>query len=88
MGGKNWLNLGPIQTTVISYGTRAFGIQLSELVLIKIGSQDVTDITGDSIRMFAKDGKVGTKGVMSCQVAGDDPYGDSIAFEWGLYHTK
>lgn len=74
----------PAQSKLVQYGTCAFGVGMLHHffpVHAKIGNQDIIDAIERSIELFAKDGKVGTKGVLSCDSLVDFPT------DWGLYHN-
>lgn len=70
--------------TIASYGSCYFDVQSNSpgngAVNYHVGAQDIIDIINTSIQRFASNGKVGSKGDMSCQ--GDVTH---VAVTWGLY---
>ncbi|PHH74217.1 hypothetical protein CDD82_5047 [Ophiocordyceps australis] len=81
-GGRWRLSTGTYRT-VATYGTCAFGAEVTNYWYTYIGHQDVIDLIRDSIRDFRRhDGKVGSRGEMECM-------GDVLErrVRWGLYHT-
>ncbi|THC88729.1 hypothetical protein EYZ11_011829 [Aspergillus tanneri] len=75
--------VGKNQRKVASHGSCAFGVEATKVdgnVNFVVGGQDVIDIINDSIKQFARDGKVGAKGNMDCN--GNIK---SQPVLWGLY---
>jgi hypothetical protein len=71
------------QHQLVQFGSCAFGVQgqgKNGNVDFYIGAQDIVDIITDSVRQFGGSGKVGAKGVMSC-----DGTVKGQQVEWGLY---
>ncbi|GIJ90274.1 hypothetical protein Asppvi_009228 [Aspergillus pseudoviridinutans] len=65
------------------FGSCAFGVQgqgKKGNIDFNVGAQDIVDVTTDSVRQFGGSGKVGAKGVMSC-----DGTVMVQQVEWGLY---
>ncbi|KAH7303867.1 hypothetical protein B0I35DRAFT_446133 [Stachybotrys elegans] len=50
-----------------------------------IGSEDVHDLVRDSIHLFQRDGKVGSRGEMDCWTEPAWGYYEKAA--WGIYHS-
>ncbi len=80
-----WDDAGDVSYQVIaSHGTCAFGVVPAQVGAggdIYVGNADVTDLVSDSIRRFAKDGKVASLGTMSCSST-EGP----LAGACGIYH--
>jgi hypothetical protein len=52
----------------VQYGTCAFGVNTGDTATVGyVCSSDIIDLINESIRRFSFNGKVGAKGVMSCQ---------------------
>jgi hypothetical protein len=70
----------------VQYGTCAMGVQGLDGIafFFYVGNMDIIDIIQDSIRMYGRDGKVQTAGVMNCNAGVSKP--PSVG--WGIYHTK
>jgi hypothetical protein len=51
-------------------------------VEFKVGGQDVIDVINDAIKQFGGDGKIGAKGVMSCD---GTTAGTNVDVLWGIY---
>jgi hypothetical protein len=70
--------------TIASYGSCHFDVQSNQAsngnVDYSVGASDIVDLINSSVQMFASNGKVGSKGVMSC--SGDV---SSVQVTWGLY---
>jgi hypothetical protein len=78
-------NVNKNTNTIVSYGTCNFDVQSYDLgngsVDYYVGAQDIIDLINSSIAMYASNGKVGSKGTMTCN-------GDTIAsvsVTWGIY---
>ncbi|KAK2874968.1 hypothetical protein FQN49_001901 [Arthroderma sp. PD_2] len=80
-GGGTW-TIGKGPTQLVQFGTCAFNAG-SESGWSKIGNSDIIDLINGSIQKFQRDGKVGSKGRMTCQNVG---LGVNWV-NWGLYHT-
>ncbi|EGS19007.1 uncharacterized protein CTHT_0056270 [Thermochaetoides thermophila DSM 1495] len=55
--------------TIASHATCRFGVESTgsgSNIWFDVGGEDVQDLIRDSVRKFARNGKVGAKGVMSC----------------------
>ncbi|KAK8116048.1 hypothetical protein PG984_012550 [Apiospora sp. TS-2023a] len=67
------------------FGTCAFGAEARGLprgnIYFRMGNTDIIDIIEDSIRKFAKDGRVAAKGDMTCK--GNTPTNQPMT--WGIY---
>lgn len=60
------------------FGVTAKGVHGS--VDFKVGGQDVIDLTRDSIKKFAKNGRVGSKGKVDCH-----GNAGTLPIDWGLF---
>ncbi|SPO01630.1 related to RF2 protein [Cephalotrichum gorgonifer] len=71
---------------ILSYGSCAFGIERTGgtggAVEFKVGGQDVIDVIHDAVKRFGGGGKVGAKGVMSCD---GTTAGTHVNVLWGIY---
>jgi hypothetical protein len=71
--------------TIASCGTCNFDVQSNDpghgSVDYDVGAQDIIDLINSSTSMYASNGKVGSKGTMTCK--GDTV--DSVSVTWGIY---
>lgn len=71
------------QHELVSAGNCKFGVQGTSKdgnIDFHVGSQDIIDVTNESVKRFGGSGKVGSKGQMSCK---GTVKGQGV--EWGLY---
>jgi len=77
-------NVNKNTNTIASYGSCNFDVQSNTpgngAVDYYVGAQDIIDLINSSIQMFASNGKVGSKGDMTCK--GDVSHVDVT---WGIY---
>jgi hypothetical protein len=72
------------QHQLVQYGTCAIVVGANPgSGTVHVGYQDIIDLINTSINKFSYQGKVGAKGVTSCQGA----LGGNPTVNWGLYHT-
>jgi len=77
-------NVNKNTNTIASYGTCHFDVQSNNpgngSVDYYVGAQDIIDLINSSVAMYASNGKVGSKGTMTCK--GDAA---SVSVTWGIY---
>jgi Pathogen effector len=63
------------QRRLVSYGSCAFGVTVGFEGTAVVGNEDIRDLVRDSITKFRRsDGKVGSKGTMTCGGSGRTVY--------------
>ncbi|KAL2127503.1 hypothetical protein VTI74DRAFT_10626 [Chaetomium olivicolor] len=71
---------------ILSFGSCAFGIERTGgtggAVEFKVGGQDVIDVINDAVKKYGGSGKVGARGVMSCD---GTTVGTHVDVLWGIY---
>ncbi|EPS35532.1 hypothetical protein H072_11031 [Dactylellina haptotyla CBS 200.50] len=85
-GSAEWTHGITGQRKILEYGSCAFGIERTGgtggAVQFKVGGQDVIDVINDAIKKFSSNGRVGARGVMSCD---GTTVGTHVNVLWGLY---
>lgn len=83
-----WLTWNGGHTTLVKYGSCAFGVEgegFSSLKNFYVGNEDIRDLIFDSIARFEWEGKVGSRGVVQCQDFSS--FAKNVKVEWGIFHT-
>ncbi|KAF3225838.1 hypothetical protein TWF106_001711 [Orbilia oligospora] len=83
---SEWTHRITGQRKILEYGSCAFGIERTGgtggAVEFKVGGQDVIDVINDAVKRFGSSGRVGARGVMSCD---GTTAGTHVNVLWGLY---